>query len=132
MQTARSARRTQSPSRSAVEETATASIPRSWQARTMRTAASPRFAIRTRFSIAARSHRLELEERLSVLDRLGVVNQDAADDPGVVGLELVEQLHRLEDAERLADLDPVALVDERGLRGRRRAVERGHPRRLEP
>src|SRR6185312_15665730 len=98
-------------------------MPRSWQARTIRTAASPRFAIRTRFSIAAGrgrgraplrrglppahacrrrgSHRLELEERLPVLDRLRVLHQDAADDPGVVGLVLVEQLHRLEDAERL-------------------------------
>src|SRR5437660_7769166 len=104
----------------------------------MRTAASPRFAIRTRLSIAAAggrgpapspacrrrgSRRLELEERLPVLDRLGVLHQDAADDPGVVGLVLVEQLHRLEDAERLADLDPVALGDERRLRGRGRAVE---------
>src|SRR5437763_10360875 len=56
--------------------------------------------------------RLELEERLAVLDRLGVLDQDAADDPGLVGLELVEELHRLEDAERLAHLDPVALLDE--------------------
>ena len=51
MHTARSAMPTQSPSLSAVEYTATASAPRSWQARTRRTAASPRFAIRTRRSM---------------------------------------------------------------------------------
>src|SRR6476646_106148 len=51
MHTARSARPTHSPSLSAVEYTATASAPRSWQARTRRTAASPRFAIRTRRSM---------------------------------------------------------------------------------
>src|SRR6478736_9946276 len=52
MHTARSARPTHSPSLSAVEYTATASAPRSWQARTRRTAASPRFAIRTRRSMS--------------------------------------------------------------------------------
>src|SRR6478752_4817741 len=51
MHTARSAMPTHSPSLSAVEYTATASAPRSWQARTRRTAASPRFAIRTRRSM---------------------------------------------------------------------------------
>src|SRR6478672_1788824 len=105
-------------------------MPRSWQARTIRTAASPRFAIRTRFNTM--SDRLELEERLPVLDRLAVVDHDAADDAGVVGLVLVEQLHRLEDAQRLAHLDPVALVHEGGLGGRRRAVEGAHHGRLEP
>src|SRR3954471_1771999 len=108
MQTAWSARSTQSPSRSAVEYTATASIPRSWHARTMRTAHSPRLAIKTRFSTAnlatpllrgaavqpglsPSSGRLELEERLSVLHGLGVRDEDLPDDAGVLRLELVEE-----------------------------------------
>src|SRR5579862_9914007 len=125
MQTARSAWVTQRPSRSAVEYTATASIPRSWQARTSRTAQSPRLAIRTRFSTDGerRSRRLQLEQRLAELDGSGVLDQDPADRAGLGRLEFVEQLHRLEHAERLADLDPVALGDERRLAGRPRAVE---------
>src|SRR4051812_19370949 len=98
MHTDRSASCTQSPSRSAVEYTATASMPRSWHARTSRTAASPRFAIRTRRSIACPRPPLrgvELEQRLPVLDRLGVVREHRPDGAGVLRLELVEELHRL-------------------------------------
>ena len=47
MQTASSAKRTCSESRSASEKTATASTPSSWHARMMRSAISPRFAIST-------------------------------------------------------------------------------------
>ena len=54
--------------------------------------------------------------------RLCVLGQDLADGPGVLRLQLVEELHRLEDAERLADLDPVALLHERR---RRAATTRG-------
>ena len=50
MGTARSAARTCGLERSASEYTATASSPSSWQARTMRSAISPRLAIRTRFT----------------------------------------------------------------------------------
>ena len=57
--------------------------------------------------------RLELEQQLPVLDRLGVLGVDPADDPLLLGLDLVHQLHRLEDAERLPDADRVALLDER-------------------
>src|SRR3954451_7697590 len=123
MHTARSARSTQSPSLSAVEYTATASAPRSWQARTSRTAASPRFAIRTRRNIA-NLRQFQLEQRLAVLDRLRVADQHRADHARVLGLELVEQLHGLQHAQHLIDGDGVALADER-LSGRRgRAVER--------
>src|SRR5437868_3098470 len=133
MQTARSASETHWPSRSAVEYTATASMPRSWQARISRTAASPRFAIRTRLSIrpSPRLHGFQLEQRLPVLDRLGVLDQHRADHARVLRLELVEELHGLEDAQRLADLDPVALVDERALARARRAVEGADHRRLD-
>src|SRR5689334_4767515 len=124
MHTARSASPTHSPTLSAVEYTATASAPRSWQARTRRTAASPRFAIRTRRNTVL--DQFQLEQRLAVLDRLGVTDQHRADHAGVLGLELVEQLHGLKNAQHLVDGDGVALADER-LGGRRgRAVERAH------
>src|ERR1051326_557981 len=112
MQIARSASPTHRPSRSAVEYTATVSMPRSWQARTRRTAASPRLAMSTRRR-AIDLGRLELEQRLTVLHRLGVVDQHSADHARVLGLELVEQLHRLQDAQRLTDLHAVALLHER-------------------
>src|SRR5262245_4835759 len=103
-------------------------MPRSWQARTSRTAASPRLAISTRESIRLG---LELEERLPELDGLRVVHEDRPDHARLLRLELVEQLHRLEHAEGLANLDPVALLDERLCGGRRRAVEGSHHRRLD-
>ena len=54
MRTAWSAMRTWAASASAVEYTATASIPSSCNARITRTAISPRFATRTRENIRAR------------------------------------------------------------------------------
>src|SRR6478735_3648801 len=76
--------------------------------------------------------RLELEQELAVLDRLGVLRDDPADDPFLIGLDLVHQLHRLEDAERLADRDRIALLDERRRAGRGGAVEGADHRRLDP
>src|SRR4051794_17356887 len=129
MHTARSASDTQSPSRSAVEYTATASAPASWQARTSRTAASPLFAMSTRLS-TTRSGGLELEQRLAVLDRVAVLGEHSPDDPRLLRLQLVEELHRLEQRERLADLDPVALLHERRLVRRGAAIERADHRRV--
>src|SRR5580765_8946128 len=67
--------------------------------------------------------RLELEQELAVLDRLGVLRDDPADDPLLLGLDLVHQLHRLQNAERLADRNGVTLLDERRRAGRRGPVE---------
>src|ERR1700750_1998464 len=122
MQTARSAIRTQAPSLSAVEYTASASRPSSWQARITRTAISPRLATSTRLNISAVASRSgrDLELRLPELHRLGFLDQDPADGARVLGLQLVEQLHGLEHAQRLADLDAVALLDEHRLARRRR------------
>src|SRR5215467_13923246 len=108
MQTAWSASSTCSASRSAVENTATASMPSSWSARITRTAISPRFATSTRSNIVdaldgRRSEDgLELEQKLAVLDRLPVLRVDRVDHARVLGLQLVEELHRLENAEHLA------------------------------
>src|SRR5215210_9029117 len=133
MQTARSAIRTCIDSASAVEYTATASIPSSCSARITRTAISPRFATRTRLKSIQRpgEHGLEVEERLAELDRLSVLDVDLPDHALDLGFHLVHQLHRLEDAERLAGCDRVALLDERRRPGLRCAVERPDHRRVD-
>ena len=136
MRTARSASRTCSASSSAVEYTATASMPSSWSARMTRTAISPRFATRTRENITngverSAGERLEVEEHLPELDRLRVVDVDLPHDRLEVGLHLVHQLHRLEDAERLPRGDDVALLDERRRARLGGAVERPDHRRLD-
>ena len=122
MHTAWSASSTWSASRSAVEYTATASIPSSCSARITRTAISPRFATSTRSNTfvldgGRRQDRLDLEQELAVLDRLGVLDVDRADDACGLGLQLVEELHRLEDAQHLSGNDGVADVDEGGRPG---------------
>ena len=77
MQIASSARRTCIASVSAVEWTATVLMPISWQARWMRSAISPRLAIRT-FWIAIRPIYSMIDQRLLIFDRLGVLDQDLA------------------------------------------------------
>src|SRR5262250_1288288 len=99
MQTVSSASRTFIASASASECTATVLMPISRQARWMRRAISPRFAIRI-FSNMPGARLLDQEERLAVLHRLAVFHQDRLDGSGGVGLDLVQQLHRLDDAQR--------------------------------
>src|SRR5690349_16083794 len=93
---------------SASEWTTTVRMPISRQARWMRSAISPRFAIRIFSNILG-----DDEERLSVFDRLAVLHQDRLHHPGGIGLDLVHELHRLDHAERLPLLDRVADRDER-------------------
>src|SRR3990170_4181259 len=112
---------------SAVECTTTVRMLISRQARWMRSAISPRLAIR----IFSNTGLGDDEQRLAVLHRLPVLDQDGLDDAGGVGLDLVHQLHGLDDAHRLAGLDALPDLDE-GLRFRRRqAVEGAHHRRFE-
>src|SRR5207248_10373743 len=110
--------RTWSEPSSAVEWTATASIPSSCSARITRTAISPRFATRTRANIALdrgpHGERLELEEELPELDGLRVLGVDGTHDSLDVRLHLVHELHRLEDAEGLSRRHDVADFDEWG------------------
>src|ERR1051326_712815 len=108
MQTAWSASRVCSAPASAVEYTATASMPSSCSARITRTATSPRLATSTRVNISSEPlqrreavHGLQLEQELPELHGRSVLDVDRADDPLDVRLHLVHQLHRLEDAERL-------------------------------
>src|ERR1700761_664291 len=100
MHTAWSARRTCIASVSAVECTATVWMPISWQARWMRSAISPRLAIRT-LCIAIR-RLLDDDERLIELDRLAVLDQQLHDLAGLGRSDRVHHLHRLDDQQRLA------------------------------
>src|SRR5438067_8242754 len=122
MQSDLSAKRTCSEFASAVEWTATVSMPISRAARMMRSAISPRLAIRMRWNMAA-SRGLEAEEGLAVLHRAAVLAQHFEQAARQLGLDLVHQLHRLDDAEHLALLHHRAHVDEGRALGRRRAIE---------
>src|SRR3990172_9254883 len=132
MHTDSSASFTYFASRSASEWPTPVRTPSSRHARGIRSAISPRLAIRIFSNIgAAPRASLEHDERLAVLDRLAVVDQDRLDHPILVGLDLVHELHRLDDADRLPRLDGVADLDERLGVGRRRAGEGPDHRRLD-
>src|SRR6267142_4872889 len=118
MQTDSSASFTYLASVSASEYTTTVRMPISRQARWMRSAISPRLAIRIFSNTLA-----EDEERLPVLHRLSVFHQHCFHHAGGVGLDLIHQLHRLDDANRLAFLDSLADLDKGLGVGRRRPVE---------
>src|ERR1041384_5840211 len=98
MHTDSSASLTYFASVSASECTTTVRMPSSRQARWMRSAISPRFAIRI-FSNTGLS---EDEEGLAVFHRLAVLHEDRLHRAARVRLDLVHELHRLDDADRLA------------------------------
>src|SRR5512133_3403244 len=56
---------------------------------------------------------IDLEEDLAVLDRLRVLNEDLANDAGVIRLDLVHDLHRFDDAHDLSLRHTVADGDVR-------------------
>src|SRR5262245_54033772 len=97
MHTDSSASLTYFASVSASEWTTTVRIPISRQARWMRSAISPRLAIRIFSNTSAQD-----EQRLAVFDRLTVLDQDRLHRSGRIGVDLVHQLHRLDDADHLA------------------------------
>src|ERR671912_816492 len=92
--------------RSTVECTATVLMPSAWQARRIRSAISPRFAITTFLSMAPAS--ADHEHGLVELDRLAGGDQDRAHGARDFGLDRIEHLHRLDDAERLPGLHRLA------------------------
>src|ERR1043165_8941216 len=120
MQTDSSAISTCLSSRSALECTATVLMPSSRQVRRMRSAISPRVAIRI-FLMSGTRRSVDDEEGLIELHRLAVLHQDLGDHAVLVGLDLVQHLHRFDDAQGLALLDGLADVDERLGAGRGRA-----------
>src|ERR1700749_820507 len=97
MHTLSSASRTCMASLSAVEWTATVLMPISRQARWMRSAISPRLAIRTLSNIAAGPALLDDHQRLAELHRLRIVDQHMRHCAGFGGLDGIEGLHRLDD-----------------------------------
>src|SRR6266436_488622 len=96
MQTSSSANRTCSEFSSASEKTATVLMPSSRHAKMIRSATSPRFAIRIFLNNLPGPYR---EQPLAVLDRLPVFDVDVHDLPVVLRIDLVHQLHRLDDAQ---------------------------------
>src|SRR5512136_2129060 len=109
MHTDSSDNRTYLASRSASEWTTTVLMPSSRHARWMRSAISPRLAIRT---LSKRGLGLpeatrepsggrlfDDQQRLAEFDGLPVLGQDLLDHAGLVALDLVHQLHRFDDAE---------------------------------
>src|SRR6056297_3964311 len=111
MQTDSSAMPTCLRLRSTVECTATVRMPMAWQARRMRSAISPRLAIRI-FLKAAMSG-TDHEQRLIELHRLARLHQHGHHGAGDFGLDLVEHLHRLDQAQRFALGNLLAFLDER-------------------
>src|SRR5258708_24066009 len=124
MQTLSSASRTCMASASAVECTATVGMPSSWQARSTRSAISPRLAMRILSNIVRGWPRLSLDddERLAELDRLAVLDQDLRHGARAGRRYLIHGLHRLDDEQRLADHHLAAEIDEGSRPGRRAAI----------
>src|SRR5437660_12634555 len=87
-------------SASAVEWMATVAMPISLQARLMRSAISPRFAIRSFSNIERLSG--EHEQRLSELDRLGVAHEDFRNRTSPRRENGIHCLHRFDDQQRIA------------------------------
>src|SRR5713101_8869212 len=127
MQSDSSANFTCSEFASAVEWTATVSMPSSRAARMIRSAISARFAMRILWNIsvpgAGPSDGLEPEKLLSVFDRASVLDQRLQQASRLLGLDLVHQLHRLHDAEHLPLLHHLAHLHERRVVRRGGAVE---------
>src|SRR5271169_5632261 len=129
MHTLSSARRTCMASASAVECTATEGMPSSRQARWMRSAISPRLAMRIFWNIDSTCLRakpdlhaswpdlirpsFQDQQNFAVFHRRAVGHQDAGDGAGLGGPDLVERLHRLDQQQRLAGRDALADGDER-------------------
>src|SRR5688572_30414021 len=112
MQTLSSAKRTWRAFLSADEWTETVRMPSSRHARMIRSAISPRLAMRPLLNMEL--PRGQLEQRLAVLHRLRILLQDRDHGAVGVGLDLVHELHRLDDARRLLLLHLLADLHERG------------------
>src|ERR1700690_2961803 len=114
MQTLSSASRTCIASASAVEWTATVAMPISLQARLMRSAISPRLAMRIFSNISAYD-----DQRLAELDRLAVADADFQHRAAFGRGDRIHRLHRLHHEQRVAFLDRLADLDEVGRPGGR-------------
>src|SRR5687767_15434742 len=113
MQTLSSARRTCMASASATEWTATVRMPISRQARWMRSAISPRLAIRI-FSNISCDALGDDHQRLTELNRLTILNQYLRDRPRMGRGDRIHHLHGLDDENGLALGDAVTDLHEGG------------------
>src|ERR1700678_3318629 len=104
-------------------------MPSSLQALMMRSAISPRLAIRTLRNMGNLGGP-NRKQRLAVLDGLAVVHQALDDLTGSVGFNLIHQLHRFYDADDLAFFDAVAVGDKSRRSRRRRLVKGADDRRF--
>src|SRR5204863_7306488 len=108
MQTSSSAKRTCREFSSATEYTATVLMPSSRQAKIIRSATSPRFAIRIFLNIQRRAERARpllrsyREQAFAILNRLSVLDINVHDLAVVLRVDLVHQFHRLDDAQHLS------------------------------
>src|SRR5512143_1524706 len=121
MHTLSSASRTCMASASAVEWTATVATPSSLQARSTRSAISPRLAMRILSNIASLAL-LDYHQRLAIFDRLAVLHEDGDDRAGAGGGDLVHGLHGFDDEDGLARGHPRADLDEGWSARLRRAI----------
>src|SRR5205814_9988985 len=109
MHTFSSASLTCMASASAVECTANVWMPSSRQARSTRSAISPRLAMRILSNIGLLDH----HQRFAKLDRVAVVDEDVGNPTGARSGDLVHGLHRFDDEQSLALLHLGADLDER-------------------
>src|SRR5580700_3762821 len=109
MQTLSSARRTCMASSSAVEWTATVGMPSSLQARSTRSAISPRLAIRILSNIEPS---LDDHQWLAIFDRLAVSDENLNHRAGARRRDLIHRLHRFDVEQPLAGLHLAADIDE--------------------
>src|SRR5262245_20267422 len=115
MHTLSSARRTCMASASAVEWTATVRIPISRQARWMRSAISPRLAIRTFSNMlvpmpvdAPPCLSIDHHQNFAILHRAPVADQNLANGAAGDGWNRVHHLHGFDDEKRLSLGHPIA------------------------
>src|SRR5512134_1750883 len=102
MHTLASARRTCMASASAVEWTATLSIPISRHARITRSAISPRFATSTLSNMATAGPRLfDDQKKLAILNGIAVGHQELGDPAAARRANGIHDLHRFDDKECL-------------------------------
>ena len=128
MHTVRSARRAGNASRSASDAASTVSMPRLRQVRMMRTAISPRLAIRMR-RILMPGPRADPQQHLPVFHQRAVARQDLGDRAAHAGAHRVHELHHLDDADDGVLLHDRAHLDKGRGPGLGRAIERAQQRR---